>query len=209
MAIANANEGHNFQLEVCDALEQLNTTAARIKNNVSTVQTIDQIIGTLSDQLQAQQLQVQRVIKEQAQATNTQFGALAQQMQQLISAIGAAVRNNPPMPRPLPAGSQFYCQDMCDIYITNYTFRETEPALAYARPLSCVKPKAPSTDTLYNNEFSSTPPSEDNIACPAPIRCLPPAAHPFGFLDYPPDDCFENLQPRFNQPRLSLHKEDS
>uniref|UniRef100_A0A915IGD7 Uncharacterized protein n=1 Tax=Romanomermis culicivorax TaxID=13658 RepID=A0A915IGD7_ROMCU len=56
-------------LEVGDALEQLNATAARITNNVLTVQTMDQIIGAISNQLQAQQLQVQCEIKEQAQVT--------------------------------------------------------------------------------------------------------------------------------------------
>uniref|UniRef100_A0A915L4R2 Uncharacterized protein n=1 Tax=Romanomermis culicivorax TaxID=13658 RepID=A0A915L4R2_ROMCU len=70
IAIANANEVQNFCLEACDALEQLNNTAARIMNNVQTIQTIDQIISVIFDKLQAQQLQVQCKIKEQAQATN-------------------------------------------------------------------------------------------------------------------------------------------
>uniref|UniRef100_A0A915HM13 Uncharacterized protein n=1 Tax=Romanomermis culicivorax TaxID=13658 RepID=A0A915HM13_ROMCU len=51
LAIVNANKVHNFHLEACDALEQLNTAAARITNNVPRVQTID---GAISDQFQAQ-----------------------------------------------------------------------------------------------------------------------------------------------------------
>uniref|UniRef100_A0A915K309 Uncharacterized protein n=1 Tax=Romanomermis culicivorax TaxID=13658 RepID=A0A915K309_ROMCU len=58
LATAYTNEVHNFELEVRNALEQLNTAAVRITNNVPTVQTIDQIIGTISDQFQAQQLWV-------------------------------------------------------------------------------------------------------------------------------------------------------
>uniref|UniRef100_A0A915KMX9 Uncharacterized protein n=1 Tax=Romanomermis culicivorax TaxID=13658 RepID=A0A915KMX9_ROMCU len=62
--IANANEAHNFRIEARDALEQLSTATAQITNNVPTVQTIDQIIGTVSDRFQAQQLCVQREIQE-------------------------------------------------------------------------------------------------------------------------------------------------
>uniref|UniRef100_A0A915I1H2 Uncharacterized protein n=1 Tax=Romanomermis culicivorax TaxID=13658 RepID=A0A915I1H2_ROMCU len=54
LAIANTNEVHNFRLEACNALEQLNTTAGRITNNVLMAQTIDQIIGAISNQLQGQ-----------------------------------------------------------------------------------------------------------------------------------------------------------
>uniref|UniRef100_A0A915L490 Uncharacterized protein n=1 Tax=Romanomermis culicivorax TaxID=13658 RepID=A0A915L490_ROMCU len=54
LAIANANEVHNLQIEACNALEQLSTATARITNNVPTVQTIDQIIRSISDQFQAQ-----------------------------------------------------------------------------------------------------------------------------------------------------------
>uniref|UniRef100_A0A915KYD4 Uncharacterized protein n=1 Tax=Romanomermis culicivorax TaxID=13658 RepID=A0A915KYD4_ROMCU len=49
LVIANANKVHNFGLEVHNALEQLSTAAAQITNNVPTVQTIDQIIGAVSD----------------------------------------------------------------------------------------------------------------------------------------------------------------
>uniref|UniRef100_A0A915I2L2 Uncharacterized protein n=1 Tax=Romanomermis culicivorax TaxID=13658 RepID=A0A915I2L2_ROMCU len=52
-AIANANGVHNLRIEARDALKQLPTTAAWITNNVPTVQTIDQIIGAVSDQIQA------------------------------------------------------------------------------------------------------------------------------------------------------------
>uniref|UniRef100_A0A915K4Q5 Uncharacterized protein n=1 Tax=Romanomermis culicivorax TaxID=13658 RepID=A0A915K4Q5_ROMCU len=65
LAIANANKVHNFRIEAWDALEQLSTAAVRITNNVPTVQTIDQIIGAIFDQFQAQQLRVQRKIQEQ------------------------------------------------------------------------------------------------------------------------------------------------
>uniref|UniRef100_A0A915JJJ8 Uncharacterized protein n=1 Tax=Romanomermis culicivorax TaxID=13658 RepID=A0A915JJJ8_ROMCU len=66
----------------CSTLKQLNTTTARITNTVPTLQTIDQIMGAISDQLQAQQLQVQHKIKEQAQVTNAQFAAFTEQIQQ-------------------------------------------------------------------------------------------------------------------------------
>uniref|UniRef100_A0A915J3M4 Uncharacterized protein n=1 Tax=Romanomermis culicivorax TaxID=13658 RepID=A0A915J3M4_ROMCU len=99
-----------------DVLEQLNTTAARITNNVSTIQTIDQIVSAISDQLQAQQLQVQCKIKEKAQITNARFTALAEQMQKLISTTTAVTTdNNPPTPRPPPASFRFPCKDMHDI----------------------------------------------------------------------------------------------
>uniref|UniRef100_A0A915HEM8 Uncharacterized protein n=1 Tax=Romanomermis culicivorax TaxID=13658 RepID=A0A915HEM8_ROMCU len=102
MAIANANEVHNFWLEACNTLKQLSTAAARITNNVPMVQTIDQIIGPLSDQFQARQLCVQCEIQEQVQATNACFRALAEQMQQLIctTAAAAVAPNNPPTPQP-------------------------------------------------------------------------------------------------------------
>uniref|UniRef100_A0A915IG83 Uncharacterized protein n=1 Tax=Romanomermis culicivorax TaxID=13658 RepID=A0A915IG83_ROMCU len=85
LAIANANEVHDFRLEAWDALEQLSTAAAQITNNVPMVQTIHQIISAVSDQFQAQQLHVQREIPEQVQATNACFTALVEQMQPLIS----------------------------------------------------------------------------------------------------------------------------
>uniref|UniRef100_A0A915J1H5 Uncharacterized protein n=1 Tax=Romanomermis culicivorax TaxID=13658 RepID=A0A915J1H5_ROMCU len=40
LAIANANEVCNFQIEAWDTLEQLSTPAARITNNIPTVQSI-------------------------------------------------------------------------------------------------------------------------------------------------------------------------
>uniref|UniRef100_A0A915L7Q7 Uncharacterized protein n=1 Tax=Romanomermis culicivorax TaxID=13658 RepID=A0A915L7Q7_ROMCU len=51
LAIANANKVHNFWMEACDALDQLSTATPRITNNVPMVQTIDQIIRVISDQL--------------------------------------------------------------------------------------------------------------------------------------------------------------
>uniref|UniRef100_A0A915IZF4 Uncharacterized protein n=1 Tax=Romanomermis culicivorax TaxID=13658 RepID=A0A915IZF4_ROMCU len=76
-------------IEAHEALEQLSNATARITNNVPTMQTIDQIIGTILDQLQVQGLQVQCEIKEQTQATNAQFTTLAEQMQQLIATTTA------------------------------------------------------------------------------------------------------------------------
>uniref|UniRef100_A0A915HLI2 Uncharacterized protein n=1 Tax=Romanomermis culicivorax TaxID=13658 RepID=A0A915HLI2_ROMCU len=71
LAMANANEVHNFQIKARNALEQLSTTTARITNNVPTVQTIDQIIGAVSDQFQAQQLRVQHEIQEEEEASHS------------------------------------------------------------------------------------------------------------------------------------------
>uniref|UniRef100_A0A915JI87 Uncharacterized protein n=1 Tax=Romanomermis culicivorax TaxID=13658 RepID=A0A915JI87_ROMCU len=59
LAITNTNKVHNFRIEARDALEQLSAAAAQITNNVPTVQTIDQNIGAISDQFQAQQLCIQ------------------------------------------------------------------------------------------------------------------------------------------------------
>uniref|UniRef100_A0A915JXF0 Uncharacterized protein n=1 Tax=Romanomermis culicivorax TaxID=13658 RepID=A0A915JXF0_ROMCU len=56
-----------------EVLNQLSTAAARITNNVSSVQTIDQIISTISDQFQVQQLCVQQEVQEQVKSTNTHF----------------------------------------------------------------------------------------------------------------------------------------
>uniref|UniRef100_A0A915K370 Uncharacterized protein n=1 Tax=Romanomermis culicivorax TaxID=13658 RepID=A0A915K370_ROMCU len=109
LAIANANKVHNFGIEACDTLEQLSTAAARITNNVPTIQTIDQIIGAISDQYQAQQIHVQCKIQEQAKSTNACFTALAEQLQKLISTTtAAAAARNPPTPRPPLVTSWFH-----------------------------------------------------------------------------------------------------
>uniref|UniRef100_A0A915HTI3 Uncharacterized protein n=1 Tax=Romanomermis culicivorax TaxID=13658 RepID=A0A915HTI3_ROMCU len=101
LAVTNANKVQNFRIEVTNALDQLSTAAARITNNVPTVETIDQIIGAVSDQFQAQQLHVQREIQEQTKATNVRFATLAEQMQQLISTTTPTTNlRNPPTPRP-------------------------------------------------------------------------------------------------------------
>uniref|UniRef100_A0A915HZS2 Uncharacterized protein n=1 Tax=Romanomermis culicivorax TaxID=13658 RepID=A0A915HZS2_ROMCU len=193
IAIADANEVKNSQLEAHDALEQLNTTAMRITNNAPTVQTLNQIIGAISDQFQAQQLCIQHEIHEQAQATNTQFTALAKQMQQLISTMTTTpAGNNPPTPRPLPRNSWFYCEEPPDIYITKDTFRETELALAYGCPPPRIKLKALSMDTLYNNKFSGTARREDDVPHATLTRHLPPAAHPFSFSDYLLDNYYDH-----------------
>uniref|UniRef100_A0A915IER2 Uncharacterized protein n=1 Tax=Romanomermis culicivorax TaxID=13658 RepID=A0A915IER2_ROMCU len=119
-------------------------------------------------------------------------------MQQLISTTTVAVTsNNWPTPRPPPVTSRFHSEEPCDIYIPNETLGETEPTLVFGRPLACVKPKAPSKDTLYNNEFSCTTPGEDEIPYTVPQRRPPPTVNPFGFLDYPPEDYYDNPQPRF------------
>uniref|UniRef100_A0A915KHW1 Uncharacterized protein n=1 Tax=Romanomermis culicivorax TaxID=13658 RepID=A0A915KHW1_ROMCU len=210
LATANAKEVHNFRIEACDTLDQLSTAAARITNNVPTVQTIDQIIGAISDQFQAQQLRVQPEIQEQTKATNARFATLAEQMQQLISTTAAATNvRNPPTPRPPPVSSRFHGEETRDIYIPNETLRDTELAQVFGRLPIQVKPKAPSTDTLYNNEFSHTAHGEEDLPRPTPQRCQPPAANHFGFSDYPPDDYYHHPQPRYEMPRTSHCKEDS
>uniref|UniRef100_A0A915KHB6 Uncharacterized protein n=1 Tax=Romanomermis culicivorax TaxID=13658 RepID=A0A915KHB6_ROMCU len=171
LAIPNSNEVHNFQIEARDTLEWLSTAAARITNNVPTVQTIDQIIGAVSNQFQAQQLHVQHEIQEQAKSTNARFTALAEQWQQLIStATAPAAARNPPTPRPPLVTSWFHGEETCDIYIPNKTLHETELALAFGRPPVHVEPKVPSTDTLYNNEFSHNTPGEEETSHFAPQR---------------------------------------
>uniref|UniRef100_A0A915KMP5 Uncharacterized protein n=1 Tax=Romanomermis culicivorax TaxID=13658 RepID=A0A915KMP5_ROMCU len=63
-------------------------------------------------------------------------------------------------------------------------------------------------DTLYNNEFSPTTPGEGDIPGTAPMQHLLPMAHPFGFLDYPPNIYYHHLRPRFDPPCLSHREED-
>uniref|UniRef100_A0A915J9I4 Uncharacterized protein n=1 Tax=Romanomermis culicivorax TaxID=13658 RepID=A0A915J9I4_ROMCU len=132
-------------------------------------------------------------------------------MQQLILTTPAApaVSNNLPMPWPPPVTSQFHCEEPCDVYITNDSFRETEPALAYSHPLLRVKLKAPSMDTLYNNHFLRTIPDEDDTPSPAPTRRPPPTAHQFGFSDYPPNDYYDHTQPQLDPLGMSHGEEDS
>uniref|UniRef100_A0A915IRA2 Uncharacterized protein n=1 Tax=Romanomermis culicivorax TaxID=13658 RepID=A0A915IRA2_ROMCU len=170
-----------------------------------TVQTIDQIIGAISDQFQAQELGVQWEIQKQVQTMNAQFVTLAEQMQQLISTTTAAttVGNNPPTPRPLPVTSRFHGKEWHYIYITNDTFQETEPTLAYSRPPVRIKLKAQSMDTLYNNKFSHTTLGKDDIPCATPMGHPPPMAHPFGFSDYLPNNYYGHPQPQFDPPCMS------
>uniref|UniRef100_A0A915JII0 Uncharacterized protein n=1 Tax=Romanomermis culicivorax TaxID=13658 RepID=A0A915JII0_ROMCU len=135
LAIANTNEVHNFRIEAGDALDQLSTAAACITNNVPTVQTIDQIIGPISDQFQAQQLHVQRKIQEQTKATNASFTALAEQMQQLISTTAAATNtHNPPTPRPLRVSSQFHSEERFSPCWCNSGAHLTVPGILPAVP---------------------------------------------------------------------------
>uniref|UniRef100_A0A915K1U3 Uncharacterized protein n=1 Tax=Romanomermis culicivorax TaxID=13658 RepID=A0A915K1U3_ROMCU len=190
IAIANAYEVQNFHTEVGDALEQLSIVTARITNNVAMVQTIDQIIDAISNQLQAQQLQVHQNIKVQTQEMNDRFATLAEQMQQLIATSAAC--NNHLLPRPWPASSQLPCEDTHDIYITNDTYREAEPALAYTRPPLHIKPKASSTNMVYNNKFSHASCCEDNHTCTTLPHGPPLTVQPFDFLDYLPDDYYNN-----------------
>uniref|UniRef100_A0A915ICB2 Uncharacterized protein n=1 Tax=Romanomermis culicivorax TaxID=13658 RepID=A0A915ICB2_ROMCU len=113
--MANVNEVHNFRIEACNALDQLSTAAGRITNNVPTVQMIDQIIGAVYDQFQAQQLCVQREIQEQMKSTNAHFTALVEEMQQLISTTAAAAAAcNPPTPRPPLVSSRFHGEEITD-----------------------------------------------------------------------------------------------
>uniref|UniRef100_A0A915KXS6 Uncharacterized protein n=1 Tax=Romanomermis culicivorax TaxID=13658 RepID=A0A915KXS6_ROMCU len=131
-------------------------------------------------------------------------------MQQLISTTAAATNAcNRPTPRPLPVSSRFHGEETRDIYIPNETLGETEPAQVFGRLPNQVKPKAPSRDTLYNNEFSSTARGKEELPRSAPQRCQPPAANHFGFLDHPPDDYYDHPQPRYEMPRTSHPEEDS
>uniref|UniRef100_A0A915JEV5 Uncharacterized protein n=1 Tax=Romanomermis culicivorax TaxID=13658 RepID=A0A915JEV5_ROMCU len=132
-------------------------------------------------------------------------------MQQLISTTAAAAiaRNNLLTPWPLPVTSWFHGEESHDIYIPNETLYEIERALAYGWSPARVKPKAPSTDTLYNNEFCHTAPGEDNIPCITPQRCPPPTVNPYGFWDYPPNDYYDHPQPCFDLLCTSHHEEDS
>uniref|UniRef100_A0A915I4Z8 Uncharacterized protein n=1 Tax=Romanomermis culicivorax TaxID=13658 RepID=A0A915I4Z8_ROMCU len=136
---------------------------------------MDQIIGTVSNQFQAQQSCLQREIQEQVQSTNAHFAALAQQMQQLISTTtAAAVEPNPPTPRPPPVSSQFHCEEMRDIYIPNETLPETEQALAFGRPRAHIKPKPPSKDTTLNQSHHQRIPSTTTkfpARCPRDAHC--------------------------------------
>uniref|UniRef100_A0A915K177 Uncharacterized protein n=1 Tax=Romanomermis culicivorax TaxID=13658 RepID=A0A915K177_ROMCU len=116
-------------------------------------------------------------------------------MQQLISTTTAAdIARNPPMSRPPPVTPRFHGEEMWDIYIPNETLRESGPAVALGRPPAHIKPKALSTDTLYNHEFSHTTCSEDEASCALPQRRPLPVVNPFRFSDYPPDDYYDHPQ---------------
>uniref|UniRef100_A0A915L982 Uncharacterized protein n=1 Tax=Romanomermis culicivorax TaxID=13658 RepID=A0A915L982_ROMCU len=167
-------------------------------------------MGAVSDQFQAQQLHVQRQIQEQVQSTNVCFAALAEQMQQLISTTTTmTAARNPPTPRPQPVTSRFQGEETRNIHIPNEILRETEMALVFGRPPAHVKLKAQSTDTLYNHELSRIARSEEEVSCAAPQRRLLPAANPFGFSDYPPDDYYDHPQPRYDLQGMSHREEDS
>uniref|UniRef100_A0A915IDM3 Uncharacterized protein n=1 Tax=Romanomermis culicivorax TaxID=13658 RepID=A0A915IDM3_ROMCU len=86
---------------------------------------------------------------------------------------------------------------------------ETELAQAFGRPPIHGKPKALSTDTLCNNEFSCTTHREEEGSRSAPHRRLQPAANTFGFSDYPLDDYCDHPQPWYKLPRTSHGEEDS
>uniref|UniRef100_A0A915KXK0 Uncharacterized protein n=1 Tax=Romanomermis culicivorax TaxID=13658 RepID=A0A915KXK0_ROMCU len=129
-------------------------------------------------------------------------------MKQLISTTAsAATVRNLPTPRPPPVTSLFHREETQDIYTPNKTPRGTETAQAFGQLPIHVKPKAPSTDTLYNNEFSRTTHGEEEGSRSAPHRRLQPAANPFGFLDYPPDNYYDHLQPRYELP-CRFHPEE-
>uniref|UniRef100_A0A915JD18 Uncharacterized protein n=1 Tax=Romanomermis culicivorax TaxID=13658 RepID=A0A915JD18_ROMCU len=160
--------------------------------------------------LYAQQLRVQPEIQEQTKATNVHFAPLLKQMQQLISTSPASTNvRNPPTPRPGPVSSRFHGEETRDIYIPNGTLCETELAQVFGGLPIQVKPKAPSMDTLYNNEFSHTSHREEDLPRPAPQRCQPSAGNHFGFSDYRPDDYYDHPQPRYKMPGSSHCEEDS
>uniref|UniRef100_A0A915HHC6 Phosphate transporter n=1 Tax=Romanomermis culicivorax TaxID=13658 RepID=A0A915HHC6_ROMCU len=159
--------GHRVIYTVGEGLTKLTPTRSmqcvgpaqhrRHADNVPTVQTIDQIISAISDQFHAQKLRVQHEIQEQVKSTNARFAALVEQRQQLISTTtAAAAAHNGPTPKPPRVTSQFHGEETRNIYIPNKTLRETELAQVFGQPPVHVKPKAPSTDTLYNDEFSRT-----------------------------------------------------
>uniref|UniRef100_A0A915JNH8 Uncharacterized protein n=1 Tax=Romanomermis culicivorax TaxID=13658 RepID=A0A915JNH8_ROMCU len=93
--------------------------------------------------------------------------------------------------------------------IPNETLRETEPAHVFGQLPNQVKPKAPSTDTLYNNKFSRTARGDEELHRSALQRRQLPTANHFGFSDYPPDNYYDHPQPRHDMPRTSHHEEDS
>uniref|UniRef100_A0A915JBE3 Uncharacterized protein n=1 Tax=Romanomermis culicivorax TaxID=13658 RepID=A0A915JBE3_ROMCU len=96
-----------------------------------------------------------------------------------------------------------------DIYILNETLCETELALAFSRQPVHVKREAPSTHTLYNNEFSRNAPGEEETSHSAPQRRPQPMANPFGLSEYPPDSYHDHPKPRYDLPRTSHWEEDS
>uniref|UniRef100_A0A915JE07 Uncharacterized protein n=1 Tax=Romanomermis culicivorax TaxID=13658 RepID=A0A915JE07_ROMCU len=139
LAVANANEVHNFPIEARNALDQLSTAARCITNNFPTVQTIDQIIGTVSNQFQAQQLRVQHEIQEQAKSTNAHFATLAEQMQQLISTTAATA--NVLKPPTLRSNLKHHPQIPCTItnFPVNMRQRRCIPFRTSKRPPVCGK----------------------------------------------------------------------
>uniref|UniRef100_A0A915LAK4 Uncharacterized protein n=1 Tax=Romanomermis culicivorax TaxID=13658 RepID=A0A915LAK4_ROMCU len=131
-------------------------------------------------------------------------------MQQLISTTTTtAAARNWPTSRPLSVTSRFHSEETRDTYIPNETLHDTEPALTFGRPPAHVKSKAPSTDTLYNNNFSHNAGGEDEISHSAPQRPLLPAVNPFDFWDYPPDDYYDHRQTRYHLWHMSHGEEDS
>uniref|UniRef100_A0A915JZ97 Uncharacterized protein n=1 Tax=Romanomermis culicivorax TaxID=13658 RepID=A0A915JZ97_ROMCU len=131
-------------------------------------------------------------------------------MQQLISTTTAAANaHNPLTPRPRPVSSRFHGEEMQDIYIPNKSLCETELVQVLGRLPIQVKPRAPSTDTLYNDKFSRTARGKEEAPHSAPQRCLQSVANPFGFSDYPPDNYYDHLQPRYEMHRTSHGEEDS
>uniref|UniRef100_A0A915LAW4 Uncharacterized protein n=1 Tax=Romanomermis culicivorax TaxID=13658 RepID=A0A915LAW4_ROMCU len=82
-------------------------------------------------------------------------------------------------------------------------------AQVFGRPPIQIKPKALSTDTIYNNKFSHTARCEEELPRSMPHRRQPSAANHFGFLDYPPDDYYDHPQPQYKMLHTSHREEDS
>uniref|UniRef100_A0A915KYT8 Uncharacterized protein n=1 Tax=Romanomermis culicivorax TaxID=13658 RepID=A0A915KYT8_ROMCU len=83
------------------------------------------------------------------------------------------------------------------------------PRRSCAQGYKKVKPKAPLTNTLYNNEFSGTACADEELHRSVLQRRPPPTANHFGFSDYPLDNYYDHPQPGYDMPHTSHCEEDS